>query len=190
MNVPANKSLFIPLVWKNISRNFIKNKFDSLQIGSIKHIEFFPCDKENYKMAYLHFDNFYVEKQSTENFIKRVMDPNLKAQIIYDDPYYWVVMENTYPEKSLFLAHQKIDDLTRRILLIENIYRRGEPFVPPPPPSPNSLKNRSLSIRMPMPEHQNVTYTNENFFNMRSASAEPHFYPNQHQPFPSYQSYY
>ena len=40
------------------------------------------------------------------------MDPNLKAQIIYDDPYYWVVMENSFPEKSLFLAHQKIDDLT------------------------------------------------------------------------------
>ena len=29
------------LVWKNISRNFIKSKFDALQIGSIKSVEFF-----------------------------------------------------------------------------------------------------------------------------------------------------
>ena len=58
----------------------------------------FSTDKENYKMAYLHFDTFYMENKSTENFIKRVMDPNLKAQIIYDDPHYWVVMENKSPQ--------------------------------------------------------------------------------------------
>ena len=187
MNVPANKSLFIPLVWKNISRNFIKSKFDALQIGSIKSVEFFPTDKENYKMAYLHFDTFYMENKSTENFIKRVMDPNLKAQIIYDDPHYWVVMENKSPQKSLFLAHQLIEDLSRRISLIENIYRRGESFIPPPPPSPNSLKNNSLSIRMPIPNNNNnISYTNENFFNMRSASAEPKM--NHHMPYSSYSS--
>ena len=119
MNSPV-KCLFIPIVRKNITGEFIKKKFESLKIGVIEYVEFMDLKKKpGYKKAYLFFEKFY-SNPCCLNLLKKVMDETLNARVVYDDPHYWIILENRNPEKSLFLAHKKIDFLEERIIYLEN----------------------------------------------------------------------
>jgi len=90
-------SLYIPRVFINITEERIIQTFHSLNIGSINYIDFIKkCGKNGnmYNSIYIHFHMWY-ENDIAINFQKKILGPNRQAKLVYDDPWYWIVFENT-----------------------------------------------------------------------------------------------
>lgn len=90
-----NISLYIPHVFKNISGKRIAQVFESLRIGKVSHVNFLEKVGKNgrYNSVYIHF-NYWYTNTAAYNFQDRVRDPAKEARIVYDEPWYWVVVEN------------------------------------------------------------------------------------------------
>jgi hypothetical protein len=96
MTGTQNISLYIPHVFDNYNKEMITKVFDDLEIGEIDHIDFVSKMGPNgkvYNAAYIHFDHWY-DTITARNFQDRVQDPEKEAKIMYEDPWYWIVLEN------------------------------------------------------------------------------------------------
>jgi hypothetical protein len=91
----ANLSLYIPHVFANISKKMVAETFENLRIGNVKRIDFVYKRGSNgeYNAVYIHF-NYWYDNIAACNFQERVLDPNREARIVYDEPWYWIVLEN------------------------------------------------------------------------------------------------
>jgi len=102
MSAVKNISLFIPHVFANYSKEDVAKVFEDLNIGKIKHIDFVSKLGENGKpfyAAYIHFEQWY-ENIVAINFQERVLNPDKQARIVYEDPWYWIVMENKAQKRN------------------------------------------------------------------------------------------
>jgi glutamate/tyrosine decarboxylase-like PLP-dependent enzyme len=92
----SNISLYIPHVFKNIDEARIAHIFDSLLLGKVSHVDFVPktdrCGK-SYNAVYVHF-NYWYNTVAAANFQEKVRNPEKEARLVYDEPWYWVVLEN------------------------------------------------------------------------------------------------
>ena len=90
-------SIYIPRIFANITKDFIVDTFEFQQIGKVKQVDFvekMDNKGKTYNSAFVHFD-FWYDNISASNFQKRVKDENKEARIVYNDPWYWVCLENT-----------------------------------------------------------------------------------------------
>ena len=93
----TNLSLYIPHVFLNLNESFIADMFESLRIGRVDRVDFVrKSDRygKPYNAAYIHFAEWYTGP-AVENFVERVKNPAKEARIVYEDPWYWIVLENT-----------------------------------------------------------------------------------------------
>jgi hypothetical protein len=91
----SNVSLYIPHAFANISKKMISDTFENLKIGAVKRVDFvhkMNADGE-YNAVYIHF-NYWYDNIAARNFQERVLDVNREARIVYDEPWYWIVLEN------------------------------------------------------------------------------------------------
>lgn len=90
-----NISLYIPRVFANIIKEDVVNVFEKLLIGKVSNIDFVIkiCDQIQYNAIYIHFEYWY-DNTAARNFQERVLNPDKEARIVYDDPWFWVVLEN------------------------------------------------------------------------------------------------
>jgi len=81
----------------NIGEDRIQKVFEKLRLGKIKHVDFVlkPNGKSS---AYVHLEQWY-DNVASVNFQERVRNPEKEARIVYDEPWYWVVLENTSQKK-------------------------------------------------------------------------------------------
>jgi len=96
MSTIKNISLYIPHIFANFSKEYVANVFEDQNIGKIKNIDFvskFGQDGKPFSAAYIHFDNWY-ENTGSLNFQQKVINPNKEARLMYEDPWYWIVLEN------------------------------------------------------------------------------------------------
>ena len=101
-----NMSLFIPYIFPNIKAARIRKVFDTNQIGQVERVDFVTkIDKngQRHNCAYIHFDHWYLNT-SSYNLQDRIRNPAVQARVVYDDPWYWVVMENTSVDAALSTA--------------------------------------------------------------------------------------
>lgn len=91
----ANISLYIPHVFDNITKNRIVETFEKLRIGSINRIDFISkrSPTGNFNAVYIHFSQWY-DNSASRNFQERVLNQNMEARIVYDEPWFWIVLEN------------------------------------------------------------------------------------------------
>ena len=96
MSSVRNISLYIPRVFPNYSKSDIRRTFEKLSIGKVSKIDLVPrmCGVTLYNSVYIHFEYWY-DNVAAINFQERVLDPNQEARLVYDDPWYWIVFENT-----------------------------------------------------------------------------------------------
>ena len=93
----TNFSVFIPHMFPNISKERIANAFESNQLGLVKKIDLVSnIDKQGkkYNCAFIHFSHWYMS-DSAMRFLKRVEDPSKEARLVYDDPWFWIILPNT-----------------------------------------------------------------------------------------------
>ena len=93
--VNQQMSLFIPHVFKNITVERITKVFESLAFGSVKRVDL--VTHGSYNRVYVHF-NYWVESSTMVRFQEKLKNKQ-QVRVVYDDPYYWVVLENTSPHK-------------------------------------------------------------------------------------------
>lgn len=93
-------SVFIPRVFLNISSSRITQAFHNLNIGEVDHVDLVKRSNEkgSFHMAFVHFKNLY-DSNEAKSFQTDVENPDCKAKIVYDDPWYWFVMPFTKKEE-------------------------------------------------------------------------------------------
>jgi hypothetical protein len=109
-------SLYIPHVFPNFTEKYIIAVFSTMGIGNVDHVDLVAkLDKNGnpYNAAYIHFRKWYDGPVAT-NFQERVKDPNRDAKLMYDDPWFWIVLENTAKKAKKHMpgARKECIDLT------------------------------------------------------------------------------
>jgi hypothetical protein len=96
MSAIKNISLYIPHIFANYSKDNVAQIFESQGIGKVSHIDFVSKlghDGKEYNAAYIHFDH-WLNGTVASNFHERVLNPEKEARLMYEDPWYWLVLEN------------------------------------------------------------------------------------------------
>ena len=96
MSAIKNISLFIPHVYANFNSAAVFDIIQGQGIGEVKNIDFVSktgSDGKPYNAVYIHFYQWY-DNIVARNFQERVLNPSKEARIMYDDPWYWLVLEN------------------------------------------------------------------------------------------------
>ena len=89
-------SLYIPHIFANYSKEDVAKVFEDHKIGKVKNIDFISKlgqDGKPFNAAYIHFEHWY-NNVAAANFQSRVIDLKKEARIMYEDPWYWIVLEN------------------------------------------------------------------------------------------------
>jgi hypothetical protein len=84
-------------MFPNITPERVSRVFSSNLIGDVKRVDFVPKTDKNgnmYNSAYIHFHS-WCNSITVSNLQTRVLDPNREARIVYDDPWYWIILPNT-----------------------------------------------------------------------------------------------
>ena len=96
MSSVKNISLYIPHIFGNYNKEYVAKVFNDLNIGKVNYIDFvtkMSKDGNVYNAAYIHFDEWYTNVVA-RNFQNRVLDTTKEARLMYEDPWYWIVLEN------------------------------------------------------------------------------------------------
>jgi hypothetical protein len=96
MSFNAKMSIYIPRIFTNISKERIMDTFDKkLDIGKVSSVDLIPKEGKNgdyYNSAYIHFDFWYDNNHSRN--IQEKIKSGKETRIVYDDPWYWIILEN------------------------------------------------------------------------------------------------
>jgi len=105
---PSTRSLFIPRVFSNISKERIAKVFNSLDLGIVDTIDFVKKQGANgsYHSVYVHL-KYWLSTPASREFRKKLFndeqeegDKQEGAKLVYDDPWFWVVLPNTSARPS------------------------------------------------------------------------------------------
>jgi hypothetical protein len=134
------KSLYIPRVFLNITEEKIREVFETLELGEIERIDLVPrpytSGTISANMAFIYF-KYWSQTVSAQNLASRIMDPRREARIVYDDPWYWILLPNRRPhlakpaESDRIVALKSIiQNLSTRIEILEKnvLFHPDDPF--------------------------------------------------------------
>ena len=111
-------SIYIPRVFPNISKERIAAIFQNLDLGVVRQVDLVwreNANNEPYNMAFIHMRS-WSDSAASENFQEKLIDPTREARIVYDDPWYWIVLENRNPKSDAQLVvEQRLEVLEEAI---------------------------------------------------------------------------
>jgi len=87
-------SFYIPHVFPNISKERIAYSFQSNDLGQVGSVDFVAKRDKNgksYHSAFVHFTTWGTSDCATR-FLERVNDPAKEARLVYEDPWFWIVL--------------------------------------------------------------------------------------------------
>ena len=119
----APLSLYIPYVHPNVSKEVMFQAFQNTGLGKIDHIDFVVAPGPNhlstgpqkvvYRRAFIHF-NHWFDNPIVKKLHAEINDPDQIAKLVYDDPWYWILLPNRNPvtdrQRDLPLTIQKLED--------------------------------------------------------------------------------
>ena len=135
------KSLYIPRVFLNITEEKIREVFETLELGEIERIDLVPrpytSGTISANMAFIYF-KYWSQTVSAQNLASRIMDPRREARIVYDDPWYWILLPNRRPQLAkptesdpIGALKSIIQNLSTRIEILEKnvLFHPDDPFL-------------------------------------------------------------
>jgi hypothetical protein len=88
--IENNMSVFIPAVFKNVSKERVISAFEKVGLGKVSKVHF-QRKNEKFNSVYICFSNW----RNTES--ARIFQEKVKtaegAKLVYDDPWHWIVLE-------------------------------------------------------------------------------------------------
>jgi hypothetical protein len=122
--IKQNLSLVIPRVFPQwVDEEKIREVFHKQHFGRIYKVKIIRMKEEEHKRghpvykAFLYFSCWY-DNEIAYNFQQRILTGKREARVVYDDPWHWVVFENT--KKRISTVDRQLMRLERRIVTIEN----------------------------------------------------------------------
>jgi hypothetical protein len=109
-HINKNMSLYIPYVESHISPDFIIEYFSKYDIGIVKRVDLISkINKQGiyYHGAFIHFE-YWFQSTLTKNIQNRLKNKELVTRLVYDEPKYWIVQENTSAVFSLVEEEEKV----------------------------------------------------------------------------------
>jgi hypothetical protein len=94
---PTDLSVFIPYVFPNVTKDRIAAAFESNSLGLVDRIDLVSKTDANgkfYNYAFVHFSHWF-DNDHAARFLERLEDTTKQARLVYDDPWYWIVLPNT-----------------------------------------------------------------------------------------------
>ena len=96
-----NPSLCIPRILENVSRNYIRNIFDKMDLGPINRIDVIERKTEkgeNFKRAFIHFHKWNTNDSTVAIQERLISGKDIK--IVHNSPWYWKVSINKWHNKQ------------------------------------------------------------------------------------------
>tara|TARA_R110002020_G_scaffold400260_1_gene610341 strand:- start:348 stop:959 length:612 start_codon:yes stop_codon:yes gene_type:complete len=123
-------SVFIPRVFTNIGEQRITTIFQQLDIGDVRKVDLITKENNNgtFNMAFVHFEGLY-NTDAAETFRQDVENPEKKAKIVYDDPWFWLVLP--FIKKETPIDQTPIQE--------SNFYDNNQPMMTPHQFAPNMV---------------------------------------------------
>ena len=93
----SSYSICIPRIFENIPNKKIVGTFERLKIGKVDHMDIVwktSRDGSSYKMAFIHFSQWNMYSSAAIKLREDIENPNVDAKVVYDDPWYWIVLPN------------------------------------------------------------------------------------------------
>ena len=88
-------SIFIPRVFSNITKERITHVVETVvPLGIVERIDIVEIDEKTNRV-WVHFSRWY-DSEFVNEFKKLLIDGTKQAKIVYDEPWYWLVLKNTH----------------------------------------------------------------------------------------------
>jgi hypothetical protein len=119
-------SVCIPRIFNNIPTSKIVDTFNSLQLGQVESIDIVFKKGNNdkiVKMAFIYFKKWYTNVSAT-NLRNKIEDPFCEAKLIYDDPWYWIILPNNSVNKITSVTNNYIKKINILEFELNNIYNK------------------------------------------------------------------
>ena len=88
-------SIFIPRVFANITKERITHIIENVvPLGGVERVDIVEIDEKTNRV-WVHFTHWY-DTEFVNEFKKLLMDETKQAKIVYDDPWFWIVLKNTH----------------------------------------------------------------------------------------------
>ncbi len=129
LSIDQDLSVYIPyLENQHANEEYIRNIFNSLNIGDVKRVDFQPksnvyLDTSHDKVAFVHMERWF-NNICVHNLQERILDENNEARIVHDDPHYWVLLRNKRPipenfSEQLSILSARINTLEQKNIVLE-----------------------------------------------------------------------
>jgi len=155
----APLSIYIPRVHCKTTRQDLYQVFQSAGLGEVDHVDFVTIGSVNaslYKRAFVHFHHWF-NNPSVEELHKKIHNPEQTARLVYDSPWYWILLPNRHPivenhnSIDLPLKIQKLEDMieqqTTLLVRMAETINNDRLKKPPVTPSDDELESAILLIR-------------------------------------------
>ena len=116
-------SVCIPRIFHNIPNKKIVSTFEILGLGKVKNMDIVwktGRDGSSFKMAFIHFSEWNMSSLAARNFRDQIEDPSVDAKLVYDDPWYWLVLPNnsttiinSYKTGSTYSIPTSLNDISQ-----------------------------------------------------------------------------
>ena len=180
-SINQSMSLFIAYVFPNISIQRIINIFEDANLGIVKHVDFIKkVDKKgkSFNNIYVHFDRWF-ESEQAQQFQDSIRDPEARTTLQYDEPWFWIVLENTYKKTEKQQQEQEEQEeqeeqqdqpqIKKRRIDLEQLYRSLPQLNRKPTLNIKEQKTTSIS---PLFKQQSYNFWNQPTTNQESRLLE------------------
>ena len=155
MSAIKNISLFVPHVYSNFTSAKVMEVFNGLHIGEVKSVDLVPkmgSDSKRYNAAYIHFTSWYDTKVA-DDFRKQLLDPKQEVKVMYDYPWYWIVLENKGKKHMPGERKPRID--------LDSFNTPEKPIIPVFNIIPNKIKKTKPYVQLPTPVNLEAAFEAE-----------------------------
>ena len=155
MSAIKNISLFVPHVYSNFTSAKVMEVFNDLHIGEVKSVDLVSkmgSDSKHYNAVYVHFTTWY-DTTLAHDFQKRLLDPKQEVRVMYDQPWYWIVLENK--------GKKHLPGDRKPTINLDSFNTPEKTIAPVLKITPNKIKKTKSVIKLPKPVNLETAFEAE-----------------------------
>lgn len=125
-------SVCIPRIFSNIPNKKIVGTFEKLQLGKVDTLDVVwktGRDGSSFKMVFIHFSEWNIHSSAAMKFKEDIENPLVEAKLVYDDPWYWIVLPNQshaaansrVSSRSMYRVDEIVDSVSNSNHMLERI---------------------------------------------------------------------
>jgi hypothetical protein len=98
-SIDQSLSLYIPRVTRRMTDLFIAETIENMGLGCVGKVDLVETADGRQMTAYVHFAD-WSDTSENRQLQQRIKDPKQQARLVYDAPWYWILLVNNNPEPA------------------------------------------------------------------------------------------